>query len=59
MQSIKKGMDINMRNFVITADSNCDLLEEYINKKNIGIIPHYYHLDGITYGDEEIGRAHV
>lgn len=41
-----------MRDFVITADSNCDLLEEYIKDNNVGIIPHYYHLDGITYGDE-------
>ena len=52
METIKEGLVINMRDFVITADSNCDLLEEYIKEKNIGIIPHYYHLDGITYGDE-------
>ncbi len=41
-----------MRDFVITADSNCDLLPEYIKEKNIGIIPHYYDINGITYGDE-------
>lgn len=41
-----------MRDFVITADSNSDLLEDYIKEKNIGIIPHYYDLEGITYGDE-------
>ncbi|MGB8455312.1 MAG: DegV family protein [Anaerocolumna sp.] len=41
-----------MRDFVITADSNCDLLPEYIKDKNIGIIPHYYDINGITYGDE-------
>lgn len=41
-----------MRDFVITADSNCDLLPEYIKEKNIGIIPHYYDIDGVTYGDE-------
>jgi DegV family protein with EDD domain len=41
-----------MRNFVITADSNCDLLPEYIKEKKIGIIPHYYDIDGVTYGDE-------
>lgn len=41
-----------MKDFVITADSNCDLPLEYIIEKNIGIIPHYYDLDGITYGDE-------
>ncbi|NLO09817.1 MAG: DegV family protein [Clostridiales bacterium] len=41
-----------MKDFVITADSNCDLLNDYIKEKNIGIIPHYYDLEGITYGDE-------
>lgn len=41
-----------MRDFVITADSNCDLLPEYIQMKNIGIIPHYYDINGIVYGDE-------
>lgn len=41
-----------MKDFVITADSNCDLLNDYIEEKNIGIIPHYYDLEGITYGDE-------
>lgn len=41
-----------MKDFIITADSNSDLLDEYIIEKQIGIIPHYYDLDGITYGDE-------
>jgi DegV family protein with EDD domain len=41
-----------MRDFVITADSNCDLLPNYIKEKNIGIIPHYYDISGTTYGDE-------
>ncbi len=41
-----------MKSFVITADSNSDLLEEYIKEKQIGIIPHYYDLEGVTYGDE-------
>ena len=41
-----------MKGFVITADSNSDLLEEYIKEKQIGIIPHYYDLEGVTYGDE-------
>lgn len=41
-----------MRDFVITADSNSDLLEKYIKEKNIGVIPHYYDIDGVTYGDE-------
>lgn len=41
-----------MKDFVITADSNCDLLDSYVKEKHIGIIPHYYDLEGITYGDE-------
>ncbi len=41
-----------MRDFVITTDSNCDLLPEYLKEKKIGVIPHYYDLDGITYGGE-------
>ena len=42
-----------MRDFVITADSNCDLPNEYIAANNIGIIPHYYDIDNVTYGDEK------
>ena len=41
-----------MKDFVITTDSNSDLLPGYILEKKIGIIPHYYDLNGITYGDE-------
>lgn len=41
-----------MRNFVITADSNSDLLPDYIKENQIGIIPHYYNIDGVVYGDE-------
>lgn len=41
-----------MRDFVITTDSNCDLLPEYLKEKNIGVIPHYYDLNGTTYGGE-------
>jgi DegV family protein with EDD domain len=41
-----------MKDFVITTDSNSDLLADYIQQKQIGIIPHYYDLEGVTYGDE-------
>lgn len=39
-----------MRDFVITTDSNSDLPESYIQEKQIGVIPHYYDIDGATYG---------
>ena len=42
-----------MRDFVITADSNCDLPQDYVDANQIGIIPHYYDIDGVTYGDEK------
>lgn len=41
-----------MKDFVITTDSNSDLLESYIKENKIGIIPHYYDLEGVAYGDE-------
>jgi fatty acid-binding protein DegV len=41
-----------MKEFAITADSNCDLPESLISKYRIGIIPHFYYLKDVTYGDE-------
>ena len=41
-----------MKDFIITADSNSDLPESYIKENNIVIIPHYYDLEGITYGSD-------
>ncbi len=41
-----------MKDFVITTDSNSDLLDHYVKEKQIGIIPHYYDIEGVTYGDE-------
>ncbi len=41
-----------MKDFVITADSNCDLPDYLIEEYQIGIIPHYYVLEEITYGDD-------
>ena len=41
-----------MRDFVITTDSNSDLPKDYLTEKGIGIIPHYYDIDQITYGGD-------
>lgn len=41
-----------MKKFIITTDSNSDLPENYIKENNIVVIPHYYDIEGITYGDE-------
>lgn len=41
-----------MKDFVITTDSNCDLLPEYVKEKGVGIIPHYYELNDTVYGEE-------
>lgn len=43
-----------MRDFVITTDSNSDLPLSYIQEKKIGIISHYYDLDGVTYGEDNL-----
>lgn len=41
-----------MRDFLISTDSNSDLPESYIKENNVVIIPHYYDIDGVAYGDE-------
>lgn len=43
---------VRMKDFVITTDSNCDLLPDYIKEKRVGIIPHYYELNNTVYGEE-------
>lgn len=48
-----------MRDFAITTDSNSDLLSDYIKEKKIGIISHYYDLEGITYGEDNLLPAKV
>ena len=37
-----------MRDFIISTDSNSDLLQSYIDENNIVIIPHYYDIDGVV-----------
>lgn len=41
-----------MRDFIISTDSNSDLPQKYIDDNNVIIIPHYYDIDGVVYGDE-------
>lgn len=41
-----------MRDFCITADSNSDLPQEYIDKLGTVIIPQYYSFGDTVYGDE-------
>lgn len=48
-----------MRDFAITTDSNSDLLSDYIQENKIGIISHYYDLEGITYGEDNLLPAKV
>ena len=43
-----------MKEFVITTDSNSDLPLPYIQAKKIGIISHYYDLEGVTYGEDNL-----
>ncbi|MBQ4067885.1 MAG: DegV family protein [Lachnospiraceae bacterium] len=42
-----------MNKFIITTDSTCDLPESYISDNNIPIIPLYYAIDEVVYGEEK------
>ena len=41
-----------MSNYVITSDTTCDLPLEYTEKYGIDIVPLYYMLDDVVYGEE-------
>lgn len=41
-----------MSNYIITSDATCDLPDSYLKENNIDIIPLYYNLDDVVYGDE-------
>lgn len=47
-----KGENENMADYVITTDSNSDVLPEFIRENNITIIPQYYAFGDTVYGDE-------
>ena len=40
-----------MKNYAITTDSNSDLSKEYIDKNHIGVIPYFYEIDHVVYGE--------
>ena len=42
-----------MSNYVITSDTTCDLPESYTKEHGIDIIPLYYNLDNVVYGEEQ------
>jgi len=44
---------MNMREFIITTETNSDIPTEYLVRNNIGIIPHYYEVDGVMYGEDK------
>lgn len=47
-----------MNKYAITSDTTCDLPENYISQNEIGIIPLYYNIDDIVYGDEKKMSPH-
>lgn len=40
-------------NFAIISDTTCDLPAEYTSENHIDIIPLYYSIDGVVYGDDK------
>lgn len=41
-----------MQNYIITSDTTCDLPTYYTEEHNIDLIPLYYNIDDVIYGDE-------
>lgn len=42
-----------MRDFIISTESNADLSQEFIQKNNICVIPHYYSIEDEVYGEDK------
>lgn len=40
-----------MNNFIISTESNADLSDDFIRENEICVIPHYYSVEGETFGD--------
>ena len=45
-------MENDMKDFVITTDTTCDLPKEYLKQHNIKVAPLYFSFDNIIYGDK-------
>ena len=43
-----------MNKYIITTDSTCDLPQDYMSQHNIGLLPLYYSLNGIIYGEDNV-----
>jgi DegV family protein with EDD domain len=41
-----------MKKYIITTDTTADLPKDYLNKHNISLLPLYYNLNGVIYGDK-------
>lgn len=41
-----------MRDYTITTDTTCDLPEAYLEEHHIDVVPLYYYLEDVLYGDE-------
>lgn len=42
-----------MNKYVITSDTTCDLPESYLKEHQIDILPLYYSIDDVVYGEEQ------
>ena len=47
-----------MKSFAITTDSNSDLPKEYLEKNEITVISHYYDMEGVVYGEDNLLPDH-
>ncbi|MDF2539467.1 MAG: DegV protein [Herbinix sp.] len=45
-------MVFNVKKFIITTDTTCDLPQEYLIQHNIKLLPLYYSFSGTVYGDK-------
>lgn len=45
-------MEVHMRDFIISTETNTDMSEEFLTSNNILVIPHYYNVEDKTYGEE-------